>query len=105
MAQNLVVEREASQAYQAYRATGVTTDGRRLRQIPAWVPPEEPAGELNVTDPDSRNVKTARGYVQGYNAQAAVNQNQIVLAAEICVVSPDFGNLEPVLTIVETELC
>jgi len=32
--------------------------------------------------------------IQGYNAQAAVNENQIVVAAEIAVESPDFGHLE-----------
>jgi hypothetical protein len=37
------------------------------------------------------------GYVQGYNAQAAVSEQQIVLAAEISVESPDFGQLEPMV--------
>jgi hypothetical protein len=31
-------------------------------------PPEEPTGEINLTDPDSRNMLAARGFVQGYNA-------------------------------------
>ena len=59
-------------------------DGRQLRP-PAkpYVPPETPAGKVNVTDPDSRNVKTPRGYMQGYNAQAVVGENQIVIAAEV----------------------
>jgi hypothetical protein len=34
---------------------------------------------------------------QAYNAQAAVNDQQVVLAAEITVDSPDFGHLEPTL--------
>lgn len=33
---------------------------------------ERPAGSINVTDPYSRNLKTPRGWVQGYNAQAIV---------------------------------
>ena len=69
-----------------------------------WVPPEEPTGEINLTDPDSRNMLAARGFVQGYNAQAAVNEQHVVIAAEICVVNPDFGNLEPVLLAAEAEL-
>ena len=44
--------------------------------------------------------------MQGYNAQATVNEKQIVLAAEISVESPDFGHLEPMVdaTIRRTEL-
>ena len=71
---------------------------------PVWVPPEEPTGEINLTDPDSRNMLAARGFVQGYNAQAAVNEQHVVIAAEIAVVNPDFGNLEPVLLASEAEL-
>jgi hypothetical protein len=42
--------------------------------------------------------------VQGYNAQAAVNEQQIVLAAEISVDSPDFGHLEPMVDATACEL-
>jgi Transposase DDE domain len=61
--------------------------------------PETPAGKINTTDPDSRLMKVTGGYVQGYNAQAAVNEGQIVLAAEISVDSPDFGHLEPMVDV------
>ncbi len=74
-------------------------NGRKLS-----TPPEMPAGKVNVTDPDSRNVKTPRGYVQGYNAQAVVGENQIVIAAEVNADSPDFGHLEPMVTAAEHEL-
>ena len=56
--------------------------------------PASPAGKINVTDPDTRNLKTARGLVQGYNAQLVVGQGQIVLAAEISTESLDTENLE-----------
>ena len=49
-------------------------------------------------------LKASRGYVQGYNAQAAVNENQIVIAAEVTVDSPDFGHLEPMLDAAQSEL-
>jgi Transposase DDE domain len=103
--QDLTVEIETNAAYRAYKAIGVRKDGRRQgRKFPVWIPPEEPTGEINLTDPDSRNMLAARGFVQGYNAQAAVNEQHMVIAAEICVVNPDFGNLEPVLLAAETEL-
>jgi hypothetical protein len=105
LSQDLAVEIEANRAYCAYRAGGRMRDGRRFGKPPAvWVAPEEPTGEINLTDPDSRNMLLTRGFVQGYNAQAAVNEQHVVLAAEICVVNPDFGNLEPVLLAAETEL-
>jgi|SRR5215207_926092 len=103
--ENLEVERRANAAYEAYRARGVMKDGRRFGRPPKpYQPPDKPAGKINLTDPDSRNVKTARGWVQGYNAQAATNERQIVIAAEVTIDSPDFGHLEPMVTTTEAEL-
>ena len=94
----------ANEAYEAYRARGVMKDGRRFGRPPTpYTPPATPQGKVNVTDPDSRNVKTPRGYMQGYNAQAVCNENQIV-AAEINADSPDFGHLESVVCAAEREL-
>ncbi len=59
---------------------------------------------LNVTDPVPRNVKTSLGWVQGYNAQAVTTEDQIVIAAEVTVDSPDFGHLEPMVTAARREL-
>jgi hypothetical protein len=95
----------ANEAYEAYRARGVMRDGRRFGAPPTpYTPPATPAGKVNVTDPDSRNVKTPRGYMQGYNAQAVCNENQIVVAAEINADSPDFGHLDPMVSAAEREL-
>jgi hypothetical protein len=67
--------------------------------------PETPTGKINTTDPDSRLLKAPDiGYVHGYNAQAAVNDTQIVFAAEISVDSPDFGHLEPMVDATVAEL-
>jgi hypothetical protein len=68
------------------------------------VAPEVPQGKINVTDLDSRNVKTPRSYTQGYNVQAVVNEQQIVLAAEVTLSSPDFGQLEPMISATRREL-
>jgi hypothetical protein len=59
--------------------------------------PEEPTGRINVTDPDSRNLKTTRGFVQGYNAQAVVTSDQVIIAADISTESLDTANLEPMV--------
>ncbi len=61
------MECRANAAYEAYRERGVRRDGRRLGRRPKpYQPPETPVGKINVVDPDSRNVKTPRSWVQGY---------------------------------------
>ena len=105
--QELAAEREANEAYEAYRARAISRDGRRFGGGPPSPHrlPEIPTGKINTTDPDSRLLKAPGiGYVQGYNAQATVNEKQIVLAAEISVDSPDFGHLEPMVNATVAEL-
>jgi transposase len=103
--ENLRVEREANAAYEHHRATARTKDGRRFGARPnPYVAPELPPGKINVTDLDSRNVKTPRSYTQGYNVQAVVNEHQNVLAAEVTLSSPDFGHLEPMVKATKREL-
>jgi transposase len=103
--EELAVECRANAHYEHYRAHARDSRGRRLGARPKpFVPPATPAGTINVTDPDSRLLKSPRGFVQGYNAQLVTNENQIVIAAEITVDSPDFGHLEPMVTAAEREL-
>jgi transposase len=103
--QELWVESRANAAYEAYRVNGRASDGKRLGASPTpYTPPEVPQGKINLTDPDSRLLKATRGYIQGYNAQAAVNEEQIVIAAEVTVDSPDFGHLEPIVDAAQREL-
>src|SRR4051794_20996981 len=103
--EELEVECRANAEYEAYRARGVMKDGRRFGGPPKpYQPPDTPAGKINLSDLDSRNVKTARGWVQGYNAQAATTEQQIVIAAEVTIDSPDFGHLGPMVAATEREL-
>ena len=37
-----------------------------------------PDGVVSVSDPDTQRMKANLGYVQGYNAQAVVDEGQIV---------------------------
>jgi len=107
MDEQLFSELRAEEAYQRYRARGKDRRGGRLgpNTVPRpYVAPALPPGEINLTDPDSRMVKGQHQFIQGYNAQAAANEHQIVIAAEIEVVSPDFGHLERTLTAARREL-
>ena len=102
---DLDVERRSNEAYEAYRAQGRMRDGRRFgRPANPYQPPTVPAGKVNTTDPDSRPIPIGFGFVQGYNAQAAVNEQQIVLAAETTNISTDFSQLDPMVTATLHEL-
>jgi transposase len=103
--EELWTECRANEAYEAYRARGRMKDGRRFGRPPdPYRPPDTPAGKINLTDPDSRLVKGVRGHLQGYNAQAATTEDQIVIAAEVTVDTGDFGHLEPMVDAARREL-
>jgi transposase len=88
----------ANRAYEDYRENGRDTQGRRLGRRPKeWIAPEVPEGVVSVTDPDTQRMKANHGYVQGYNAQAVVDEGQIVIAAEITNTPADFSNLNPMI--------
>ena len=104
--EELDFECQANAAYEAYRTRGVMKDGRRFGAPPKpYRPPAVPEGTINTTDPDSRVMKTlGRFALQGYNVQAAVNEHQVLLAAEVTNDAPDFGHLEPMVNATEREL-
>jgi transposase len=95
----------ANRAYEEYRTNGRDTQGRRLGRRPKpWTAPELPDGVVSVSDPDSQKMKARNGYVQGYNAQAVVDEAQIVIAAEIINNPTDFSQLDPMITAAIGEL-
>ena len=62
------------------------------------------ARRVNITDPDSQIMSTATGWVQGYNAQAIVNQHQIVLACEVSQDATDAQLYQPMTDTLEQTL-
>jgi transposase len=99
------VEHQANRAYEAYRARGVMKDGRRFGRPPdPYAPPELPDGRINTTDPDARRMKFGRNFIPAYNAQVAVTEEQIIVAAEITTEGGDFEQLEPIVSATEREL-
>jgi hypothetical protein len=94
----LAAECRGNKAYEALREHRRLHDKRRLGgPTKPYTPPEIPQGEVNVTDPDSKRMKGNRRYIQGYNAQAVVNEQQIAIAAEITTDAPDFAQLRPMI--------
>ena len=94
----LAAECRGNRAYEAVREHRRLHDKRRLGgPTKPYTPPPIPQGEVNLTDPDSRRMKGNRRYIQGYNAQAVVNEQQIVIAAEISTNPADFSHLRPMI--------
>jgi hypothetical protein len=80
-------------------------DGRRFGRPPNPRRPSTVAtGKVNLTDPDSKLVHGMRGWIQGYNAQAACNERHLIVAAEVMTASPDFGHLGPMVDAARREL-
>jgi transposase len=67
-------------------------------------PPAEPEGKVNTTDPDSRRMRSAKGFLQGYNAQALANESQVVIAAEVLTEANDSEVLCPMVGLAASEL-
>jgi transposase len=72
-------QRRAHEAHLAERAAEEERRGARLRGRKPKAP-EEKTGrkekKVNTTDPESRVMSTARGFVQGYNAQASPTRSR-----------------------------
>jgi transposase len=106
------LEREASAAAAEHaqkleqRAAQEAESGQKLRGRKPKPVSETPEAEAkaNVTDPDSRIMKTRRGYVQGYNAQAVATVDQIIVAAEVTTQENDVAQLHPMLAATAKEL-
>ena len=94
------------EAHMARRAEIETATGRPLRgrRPTADSATHKSRSHANVTDPDSRLLKTRAGYVQGYNAQAVATEDQFVVAAEATNQSHDASSFEPMITATKRNL-
>ena len=75
-------------------------EGRQKSGRAPAPPKQEPDGKTqrNFTDPESRILKTRDGYIQGYNAQAAVDEKaQIIVAHDLTQSMSDHNQLVPLM--------
>ena len=82
-------------------------EGRRKPGKQAKAPSGEPEAKAqrNFTDPDSRILLTKDGYIQGFNAQAAVDGTaQIIVAHELTQSMSDQGQFVPLIDGIEKSL-
>jgi transposase len=86
------------ETYMAARAAKEKAAGRKL-------PGRKPRGQsqrgkvrhVNTTDPESRMVRARNRFLQGYNAQAAVSEDHIVVAADVVNAANDTTCFEPMV--------
>jgi len=98
-------ERDAREEMLRRREQHKAKTGRDPRGRPPTRPvPAAPQGRMNLTDLDSRTVKTPRGFIQGYNAQAVATTDQIVVAVDVIQASADGGQLAPMIQAARHEL-
>ena len=106
------MEREAAEAA-AEKQAGIDArtkeeeeTGRKKRGRKPTPPDDTPAPgtKRNLTDPDSRIMKTRKGYIQGYNAQAVADVDSgIIVAADITSEANDVKQLIAMLEQVKQE--
>jgi transposase len=104
--EELDAKRLATEAYEHYRATAIDRLGRKLSRyrMKPNTPPPTRDGTINLTDPDAKLMMGHKMFVRGYNAQAVVTEDQIIIAAEVTTEPIDFGQLAPMIGATDREL-
>jgi hypothetical protein len=104
------LEAEAQQAAAAKRAAPADGPDDPGAAKPAAAPPASAAAPVkpaskaqrNFTDPESRIMKTKDGFIQGYNAQAAVDAaSQVIVAHDLVTAGNDAAQLLPMIDAIE----
>ena len=102
------LEAEAAAAAAAKAEAERAAEEKRKRSGPVPRPPSkepDPKAQRNFTDPDSRVLLTKDGFIQGYNAQAAVDgAKQIIVAHGLTQSMSDCPQLVPLVDAVRANL-
>jgi transposase len=100
-----VAEQEAKKAEWARREAAGTRRGAPPGEHP---PGRDPAKHkpprANTTDPESRTMRGGRGLVQGYNAQAAVTEDQVIVGELLTQDAVDAGLMFEVADAADAQL-
>lgn len=103
----LAAEQTAHGEHLARRAAEEARRGSKLRGRKPKAPSEKAGAKqrrVNTTDPDSGVMSTKKGFVQGFNAQAVANDEQIIVAAEVTCEHNDLAQLHPMIEATEESL-
>ena len=81
--------------------TGLKQKGAPPKPRP--IPPKE-RQRINLTDPDSRPVKTPRGFIQGYTAQAVTTAGAVIVAADVITGGNERRHLGPMARAADSQV-
>jgi transposase len=70
---------------------------------PAETAKPDPKAQYNFTDPESRIMKSPDGFVQAYNVQVAVNEDQLIVGQAVTQETNDKHQLLPMITTIEQQ--
>ncbi len=96
------LDAEGAADWESYMAERETKEAELGRKLPGRKPSKGSdhrgkTRQANITDPDSRMLRARNRFVQGYNAQAAVTEDHIVVAAELINAANDSTQLIPMI--------
>lgn len=92
--------REAKRALEAKARKEAASKGKDPKKAK---PPDR--AQRNFTDPESQIQKTSDGYIQGYNAQVAVDaQFQVIVSQHVTPTAPDTNELAPAVERIKKSL-
>ena len=87
--------REAKRALEARAKDAAAAAGQ-----PSDTAKPNPKAQYNFTDPESRIMKGPDGFVQAYNAQIAVDEQQLIIGQSVTQETNDKQQLMPMITII-----
>lgn len=94
-----------AETYEAQRRAKEAALGRKLPgRKPSRNSQKTKDRLANTTDPDSRMLRARNRFVQGFNAQAAVSEGQVVVAAELTNAANDSTMFAPLVEATEANL-
>jgi len=94
--------REAKRALEERARQEAKDKGKSYQEVQQ----SRPAGkdQYNFTDPESRIMKGGDGFVQGYNAQAAVESTlQLIVGQDVTQAANDKEQIKPMLQVIEKQ--
>jgi transposase len=90
--------REATRALKARAKEEAAAAGQ-----PVETAKPDPKAQYNFTDPESRIMKGPDGFVQAYNGQVAVNEDQLIIGQAVTQETNDKKQLMPMITTIEQQ--